>query len=596
MASFVTKAFDTFKNFIANVNTNRDKQSGGDYYFTPLPDNVLSTIYRCSWMGRKVVDIPANDATREWREWQAEASEIEAIEKLETSLKVKQKVQLGLKQARLLGGAALYFSIKGDDPATPLDLNSVGKDSLEFVVVLPRTILSPGEINMDPLLPGFGKPAWYELSSQSGGVQRIDTSRLVIFIGNEILNPEEVAGAAQGWGDSVLQSAYEAVRNADSTAANIASLVYEAKVDVLKIPDLAEIMANDRSRSALSDRVLLAGQLKGNNGMLVIDGDEDYQQKTFNFSGLPDINHQSLQAVSGAADIPITRFLGQSPAGLSSTGESDLRNYYDAVAGSQRLVMTPALYNLDEALIRSAVGSRPDDVFYTWSSLWQMTNEQKSKISKETADTIAVLAGTRLFADDVLAKAAANMLVEHSIMPALEYEEELDTEEDPDESGVSVGDATTPRSLYISRLVLNSGEIMAWARSQGIKRMLPPEALHVTIAFSREKLDWTEVGRDWNEDSDGRVRIPPGGPRVIELFGDSANVLAFHDSNLGWRHRSIIEKGASWDYDDYTPHITLTYEGLPPDIQPYEGPIVLGPERFREIPDEGFQREEEIAL
>jgi phage-related protein (TIGR01555 family) len=158
--------------------------------------------------------------------------------------------------------------------------------------------------------------------------------------------------------------------------------------------------------------------------MLIIDGAEEYSQKTFTFAGLPEISYQALQAVSGAADIPVTRFLGQAPSGLVSTGESDLKNYYDAVNSMQSLMMTPALSNLDEAIIRSALGDRPDDVLSEWSSLWQMSDEQKSKISKETSETIKILVDTGLFPEDDLAMAAANVLVEHSILPSFEITEE----------------------------------------------------------------------------------------------------------------------------------------------------------------------------
>jgi len=182
-------------------------------------------------------------------------------------------------------------------------------------------------------------------------------------------------------------------------------------------------MADPRKRELLEQRVVLSAQLKGNNGLFVIDGEEEYSQKTFTFTGLPDISHQALQAVAGAADIPLTRFLGQSPAGLTSTGESDLKNYYDAVNSMQTLMVTPTLDNLDEALIRSALGRRPEEITYEWSSLWQMSDEQKSKISKETAETIKILTDSQLFPEEELAVAAANLLVEHSILPSFELNE-----------------------------------------------------------------------------------------------------------------------------------------------------------------------------
>ena len=78
-----------------------------------------------------------------------------------------------------------------------------------------------------------------------------------------------------------------------------------------------------------------------------------------------------LQSVSGAADIPGTRLLGQSPAGMNATGESDLRNYYDRLQ---------AMFRMDEALIRSALGSRPADVYYDWAPLWGMSEKEKADV------------------------------------------------------------------------------------------------------------------------------------------------------------------------------------------------------------------------
>lgn len=435
MATTVTEIVDSFRNLVANLGTDRDKQAGGDYSLTNLTDDQWSVIYRTSWMARKVVDIPAKDATRKWREWLAETDQIEKIEEEERRLRLPQKVKLALQQARLYGGAGIYFSIKNDDPELPLDPSTVQQGSLEFATVLSRSVLVAGDVELDPLSEDYGKPKWYEVSGEKSGSQRIHPSRLAIFVGNELLTPQEVIGAHQCWGDSVLLAAYEAVRNADSTASNIASLVYEAKVDVLQIPDLADVMANPRQRELLETRVVLAGMLKGNNGMLVIDGEEQYTQKTFQFNGLPEISYQALQAVSGAADIPLTRFLGQSPAGLNSTGESDLKNYYDAISGVQELVVTPALHRLDESLVRSALGDRPPEVSFQWSSLWQMSDEQKSQISKETAETIKLLVESQLFPEMDLAEAAANLLVEHSILPSFQFDAAAYEQEQEEKAG-----------------------------------------------------------------------------------------------------------------------------------------------------------------
>lgn len=424
----VVQIWDGFVNFVANIGTKRDKQAAGEYVLRNFTDQELQTIYRVSWMAGKLVDIPAEDATREWREWHADQEQIEAIEAEERRLHIPQKVMLAMKTARLFRGAAIYTSIKNDDPALPMDPTKVQANGIAFVTVFPCGILTPGEIEMDPLMEGYGKPKYYEVTGTAGS-KRIHPSRLSIFIGRTIPWSTGIPSGTDMWGDSVIQSAYEAVRNADATAANIAALVYEAKIDVLSIPNLTNIMNDPRMRKALETRVGCAAVLKGVSGMLVIDKEEAYEQKTLNFAGLPDINSQALQAVSGASDIPVTRFLGQTPTGINSTGESDLKNYYDSVSSLQERMLSPALHNLDEAVIRSALGDRPKEIYYEWASLWQMSDNERSEISKRTADTIDVLAKTALFDDETMAEAAINLLNERDILPGLELRERLGEEE-----------------------------------------------------------------------------------------------------------------------------------------------------------------------
>ena len=73
---------------------------------------------------------------------------------------------------------------------------------------------------------------------------------------------------------------------------------------------------------------------------------------------------------------------------------------------------------------------------------------------------------------------------------------------------------------------------------------------------------------------------------MIEKFGVGAIVLAFNSADLSWRHEAIKEIGASWDWPEYQPHITITYDAGDLDIstvKPYAGAIELGPEIFEQI-------------
>lgn len=577
---------DSLKNFVANLNTDRDKQAG-EFYATPLfTYEQLANAFRGSWIARKIVVIPANDAIRRWREWNAEKDQIKLLENEEKRLALQGKTMDAMKSARLFGGAGIYIGIKNADPSLPLRVEEIKKGDLQYLTVIPKRVLTCGDLENDLLERYYGLPKYYEASSTLNQT-RIHPSRIVRFVGAPFPDPEILSAQLQGWGDSSLTAAYEALRNADSIAANIGSLVYEAKVDVLGIPGLANIMQDVQSRAALVNRVELAAQLKGNNGMLIRDAEEEYDSKSFTFSGLTDIEQMALQVVSGAADIPITRFLGQSPSGLSSTGESDLRNYYDSVAAIQTLELDPEMDILNQVLIKSTLGVNPEDISYQWASLWQTSDSEKAENSKKVAETISILAQTRLFPDDDLSQAAVNMLIEHSVMPALEITGEIENEPEEEER-VETEDSSVPRTLYVRRQVLNAKEIFNWAKGQGIKSIIPPDKMHVTVAFSTEPVDWMEVGQDWSGDEQGKLRIPPGGPRVFELMGE-AQALKFVSNELNWRHERIKKAGASWDWNEFQPHISITFGPVPNNVEPYDGPIVLGPEIFEEV-DENWRQ------
>ncbi|MFG0496284.1 anti-CBASS protein Acb1 family protein [Pseudomonas sp. YQ_13] len=588
---------DKLVNLVANLGTERDKASGSVYAPVMLTDQDLSNAYRGAWLPRKIVDIPPLDATRRWRGWQATKEQIEKLEAEEKRLDLRRKVKQALTRARLFGGSAIFIGTGERDTSGPLNPERIGQGGIKYLTVLSKRKLAAGDIEQDPQSELFEKPKWYTLS---GSQLKIHPSRLIIFIGAELPDPEADMVVDYGWGDSVLQAVFDAIKQSDGTNANVASLVYEAKVDVIKIPDFMQQLQDPSFEKQVLERIRLAAMAKGINGTLLLDAAEDYDSKQASFGGLPDVIDRFLQAVSGAADIPATRLIGQAPSGLSATGESDLRNYYDRIQAMQELDITPALSLADECLIRSALGSRDKKIHYIWNPLWQPTATQQSENSKRAAETVKILKESGLFPDEALSKAATTMLVEQSVLPGLEsaiaeYGSQLPDEEDPeiDEEGnktpsrtTSLGDAA-PRPLYVQRKVTNGADILAWAKAQGFDTTVPADDLHVTVAYSRQALDWMKVGGDWGSRQDGGLTVAPGGARLVEPLGsEGAVVLLFNSSELAWRHMQIREAGASWDYEEYQPHVTITYAAGDLDlskVEPYRGKIEFGPEIFEDL-------------
>jgi hypothetical protein len=153
--------------------------------------------------------------------------------------------------------------------------------------------------------------------------------------------------------------------------------------------------------------------------------------------------------------------------------------------------------------------------------------------------------------------------------------------DDPHIGKVKKGFAT----LYVNRPLLNGDEVRAWAAEQGLESALPADEMHVTIAFSKKEVDWDEFEMQTDE-----LRVE-GGDREVHQFparltDNGATVLLFSSDDLQKRWAEFKADGASWDFPEYRPHITITYAATPEQAQamePYTGPLVFGPEEFAEI-------------
>jgi phage-related protein (TIGR01555 family) len=605
MANIIAFVRDSLTNMVSSLGTSRDKAAATYYSMPLLSDEELLNAYRGAWLPRKIVDIPAFDSIRAWRDWQAKKPQIEAIEAEEKRLNLMGKLLETRIKARLWGGAAMVIGTGDQDLTAPLDVERIGKGGLKYLTVMTRRHLTAGEIDRDPASEWYGKPKIYQLNSADGVQVLIHPSRLVVFNGSQQPDEDIVTTTYAGWGDSVLLSVVDAIKQADGTAANIASLVFEAKVNVIRIPDFMQNIGNAEYRAKILERYTLAATAKGINGDLLLDKEEEYEQKTASFATLPDVLMSFLQIVSGAADIPATRLLGQSPAGMNATGESDLRNYYDRLQAMQTVEMTPAMARLDECLIRSALGSRDPDIYYEWAPLWGMSEKEKADVFKTKADAARQLVGTtpgqEIIPRDAVSDALVNTFIEDGSLPGLDAAiEEYGklSEQEPDEDEVAAAAAAqqaqqtppgqrkptadaAPRTLYVRRDVINRSDIVRWAEGQGFTDIVPD--LHVTIAYSRTPVDWFEMGESWSP----RLEIAAGGPRQMEGLGADGKykALLITASELVWRHRAMIEAGASWDWPEYQPHISIQIGG---DIdltkvEPYRGKIVLGPEIFEEL-------------
>lgn len=413
---------DKFENLVANLGGGKDKLTADRFTRFNLGPEQAEAMYTADWLSRKIIDLPVSDMLRPWRSWQAEPGLIEVIEAAEKKHNIRKKIALAMTLARLYGGSGIIIgagNVTAEGWRQPLNLEGVGKGGLRYLTVVPMRVLSVNDIDRDPLSPHYLEPKLYTLSSAAGSSVEVHPSRVIRFLGSPRPN---IDTNADGWGDSILQIVYDAIHNASLSSTATASLIHEAKIDVINIKGMGAMLATEDGTRLLTKRFSLSNMLKSLNNTLLLDESETHSRTQTSFAGLPDLMQTFLQIVAGAADIPVTRLIGTSPKGLNATGDHDTRNYYDMLDGKRNDDLRPVLDVVDELLWRDATGSVPKDAFYTFNPLWQMTSVEKADLAHKRATTTKLYAEMALVPEEALAKGVANQLIEDEVYPGFEAE------------------------------------------------------------------------------------------------------------------------------------------------------------------------------
>lgn len=392
------KAFvgDSFQNFVSRTGINAGNMNGASRYgfdFVSRDHIQMEAVYRSSWIAGQVVDVFAQDMTRAGIEIQSDMppDDIEAINATIDAFEVWDQINDTIKWARLYGGAIGVIMIDGQDVSTPLRLDRIGKGSFRGVLPLDRWVAYP---SMGDLVtefgPDLGKPRYYDVTTDAMALpgMRIHYSRVIRMEGVELPYWQRIA--ENGWGQSVLERLWDRLIAFDSTTEGAAQLVYKAHLRTIRVDKLREIIATGGGvMDALLKQFEMIRAFQSNEGLTLLDKEDEFQTHSYTFTGLDNLLLQFGQQLSGATGIPLVRLFGQSPAGLNSSGESDLRTYYDNVAQAQDRKLRSGLTKLLDVICRSALGREPDKGFsFEFRPLWQISDEQKASIAKSITDSV----------------------------------------------------------------------------------------------------------------------------------------------------------------------------------------------------------------
>lgn len=370
--------------------------SAGKYAFQFITRNrvQLEAAYRGSWIIGNAVDSVAEDMTRAGIEVTGglEPHDVSRLYGGMSRLGVWQALADTIKWSRLYGGALAVMMIKGQDPSTALRPETVRKGDFLGLYAIDRWIVTPDYADtIDDFGPALGQPKYYRVIPDADAFkgQVVHHSRVIRLDGVRL--PMYQRQYENGWGMSIVERIMDVLMAFDSATLGAAQLVYKAHLRVMKVKGYKTVMGglDERAKRGVMAQIDNIRAFQSNEGMSVIDSEDEFQALTYTFSGLNDVLMQFAQQIAGAIQIPMTRLLGQSPAGFS-TGESDLRQYYDGVAQKQENLLRRGVHLLLEVMCYSELDKPPPEDFdFRFASLWGLSDKEKAEIM--TARTTAAV-------------------------------------------------------------------------------------------------------------------------------------------------------------------------------------------------------------
>lgn len=615
----VLNLFDRLSNALTGSGTARDPRLHNAYQSRIPSQAEIAAAYSGSGLMKRIIRLPAEEMVREWRTWEGgDEDQLAAIHDAEKRFALPQKV-MQAEILRGLGGGAFIMGLPGDPRQPPPE-----GAPLAFLHVVSRWHLSFAQLNQDATSEGYGEPLMWQLSS-AGGVTEIHPSRVIPFRGDRSATMllHFSTGLDQYWGESRVQQVLDAVQDSDLARQSFAALIHKARLLRIGIPRLAEIVMTEQGEQAIMSRLSTMAAAESIHNATIFDaGDGDGKagetvtDAEYSFAGVKDVLDSYGQWVAAISGIPATLLLGRAPEGLNSSGDSQQRDWHKRVRSMQTLDLAPCLDRLDPHLI-AAAGQPIGDMSYSFDPLDTPSEKERADIFYVEMQAIEKLQMTGTVPEEALARGVQSLMIERGYLPELEAaldelpEDERygveqggddgDTQDPPGNGAANLegGDLTAdamPRPLYVSRKLLNGADLIAWAKANGFETTLTAEDMHVTVLYSKRPVDPMKMGETWTGEDDGGLTIKPGGPRALERFDGGAVVLQFASWSLQSRHEQMVREGASHDYPEYLPHVTLSYGAGEIDlanIVPYSGELRFGPEIFAPIDEDWKAKVEE---
>lgn len=399
---------DGYVNLLNKYGTKQDNSEAYKFEREPvIPDMQLTGLYEGNGLFSKIIDTPAEEALKHGFDLNLKSDELNAfVEDALDDLEWEERAATAIKWARLYGGALIVMLIDdGRGLEEPVDWEHIR--SIDELRVYERSIVQPdyaslyqqdyGGKGVGNRVSKFGQPEYYYVSSIYGSF-KVHESRCLVFR-NGVL-PEQTSNATYlFWGMPEYVRIRRALRETVTAHTDSVKLLERSVQAIYSMKGLASLLTTDDGENQVLKRLQLVDTSRGLLNSIAIDSEgEQYDFKTFQFSGVKDVIDATCNMLSALTNIPQTILFGRSPAGMNATGDSDFESYYNFVEKIQRLMLKRNLRTLLDVVFRAGIASgdvaEEPDYKLEFKPMWSLSDTEQAAVDQTKAQTALVKAQT----------------------------------------------------------------------------------------------------------------------------------------------------------------------------------------------------------
>lgn len=357
-----------------------------------LSDDLKGRMFSSNWIARRMAESIASDMTSKGVNWRLDAETSAFLEKEFRRLNVWRLLTDAITYARVYGGSLVMIDMGDGTPESVLNPNG----TLLGFRVFDKTEITPST-TVKTYGAEAGLPLKYSIQPAYGTLSTFDAdaSRVIRF--NGVRSTHRQLNANQGWGESVYDVANSAVNAYGASLDNCLELLKRCYVRFLGIQNFWKGLQDDDSASFLGNAVKTINKVQNVSSLTVADKDDVFQSQSYSFGGIRDVLITFSEQIAGAAEIPLVKLFGMSPAGFSS-GDADLANYYDTVSRLQEDKLREPISRIASLILTSA-GRQVSDIDFDFVPLKQETTSERITNAQNAVNTILSVQAAGLISD-----------------------------------------------------------------------------------------------------------------------------------------------------------------------------------------------------